>query len=129
MPTIRASYEIPAPCEQVYRALTDEAAVTAWSGGPAKMQARPGGRFSLWDESVHGTNVELVPGRKLVQRWIINDWDPASTVTFSLVASGAGTRLDLVHEGVPEAEVDDITQGWQDYYVAPITEYLQAGNG
>lgn len=65
----------------------------------------------------------------IVQTWRTTDFgegDPDSEVMFHLSAKGAGTRLMFVHSGVPEALVEDIKQGWIDFYWAPLKAWLGA---
>jgi len=58
-----------------------------------------GGEFSAFDGWVSGTTVELIPDKKIVQKWRWADWPQGhySTVTFELQAQGQETRLDFPH--------------------------------
>jgi uncharacterized protein YndB with AHSA1/START domain len=122
---IAKSYQIAASPSTVWRALTDAETIDDWGGGPVVMRPEAGTSFSLWDGDIHGTNVQVVPERCLVQEWYYGDWPVASIVTFSLTPDTDGTLLELQHRRIPDDEVDDIDAGWDDYYVGAMKEYLE----
>lgn len=127
MKTITQTYVIKAPPSRVFKALTDAEEIAAWSGSEATMDPQPGGAYSLWDGSIFGTNLEVVPDRKLVQSWREDTWEAGadSKVTFTLTPDGDGTRVDLQHQDVPEDEYDAIAEGWDIYYLGVIKGYLE----
>lgn len=129
MKTIRQTYVIAATPSRVFKALTDPEEISAWSGAEAKMDATPGGVFSIWEGSIYGTNLEVEQDRKLVQTWREDSWDADSRVTFTLIAAGNGTRVDLLHEDIPDAEHDAIAEGWDIYYLGVIKSYLEGSQG
>jgi uncharacterized protein YndB with AHSA1/START domain len=122
---IAKSYLIAASPAEVWRALTDKATVEAWGAGPATMSPAAGAEFSLWDGDIHGTNVQAVPERCLVQEWYGGDWPAPSIVNFTLTPENGSTRVELLHRGVPDDEVEDFAEGWDDYYLGAIKEYLE----
>jgi len=123
---IKQKYEIAAPMEKIWKALTDVTVITAWGGGPAVMDANTGTEFSLWGGDIHGKNIEIVPGKKLVQEWYGGDWPKPSLATFILSEPKPGiTLVELIHEDVPEAEVENFDQGWKDYYLGALKDYLE----
>lgn len=70
MGTIRQSATIPGVTpRELYDAFLGSRRHSAMTGGAAKMSARAGGRWSAWDGSLTGTNIELVPGKRIVQAW------------------------------------------------------------
>jgi uncharacterized protein YndB with AHSA1/START domain len=117
---IEQSYEIKATPSQVFEALTNPDIIQKWSGTPAKMDDQVGTEFSLFGDNIVGKNLEVVPNQKLVQDWAPTDWQTPSRVTFTLVPSGAGTRVELFHENVPEAALETISQGWNSHYLGKI---------
>ena len=122
MRSIKQKYEMKASPEEVFTALTDPAVIERWSGASATMDDREGTEWSLWDGSIHGKNLEVVPNEKLVQDWYGGKWDKPSKVTFSLERSDEGTLVNLIHENVPDNEIDDIDDGWIRYYLGPMQE-------
>lgn len=125
MKAIRQEYKIKAPIGEVWKALTDPRYIESWGGGTAKMSDKTGFEFSLWGGDVHGKNIEVVPNKKLVQEWFGGNWDKASIATFSLSSKEDQTTIEFTHTDVPDSECKDIEQGWHDYYLGPLKEYLE----
>ena len=127
MKRIRQTYHIKAPVKKVWQALTEPAVIEKWGGGPARMDDRAGAKFELWGGDIHGTNTEVVKEQKLVQDWFGGNWPEPSRVTFTLKEENGETTVTLIHENVPEEELDDFKQGWKDYYLGAIKELLEGG--
>ncbi len=123
--TIKKVYNISATIDQVWNALVDPITIDKWGGGPSKMNNVVGSDFELWNGDIFGRNIEVIPKRKLVQEWFGGDWPKASIVTFKLKEDENGTILELEHVEVPDDEIDDIDQGWDDYYIGPLKKMLE----
>jgi uncharacterized protein YndB with AHSA1/START domain len=123
---IRKAYDIDAPVQAVWAALTDPQVIERWGGGPVVMSPEPGFAFTFWGGDIHGRVIEAEPGRSMLQEWYGGDWDAPSTVRFTLSpdASG-GTLLEVEHTGVPDNEGPDFDAGWDDYYVGPLKALLE----
>ena len=125
MKIIKQEYKINAPIEKVWEALTDSKEIERWSGAKATMKPQEGTKFKLWDGEIYGTNVKVVPLKTLVQNWYSGDWDKPSILTFNLEKKDAKTVVKLTHQGVPENELNDIENGWKDYYMNPLKELVE----
>jgi len=125
MKTIKQEYQIGAPVERVWEALTEPKVIEKWGGGPAKMKAEAGFEFELWGGDIHGKNVEVVENKKLVQDWYSGDWPQPSRATFALTSKDGGTAVSLVHENVPDEEEKEIADGWNSYYLGQIKKLLE----
>jgi len=123
--TIKKTYNISSPVDQVWNALVDPITINNWGGGPSKIDSNVGSDFELWNGDIFGKNIEVIPGKKLVQEWFGGDWPKASIVTFRLKEDKNGTILELEQINVPEDEIDDIEQGWDDYYLGPLKKMLE----
>lgn len=127
---IHKSYTIAAPTAAVWAALTDPDVIEEWGGGPAVMAPEPGFAFTLWGGDIHGTVVEVDPGRSMLQEWYGGDWDTPSLARFTLAATPDGaTLLDLEHTDVPDDEATDFDAGWDDHYLGPMKELLESPGG
>ncbi len=128
--TIRQTVTLPGPPEAVYRALMTSRGHAAFTGSPARVSPRVGGTFVVWGGYIHGTNVELVPGRRIVQRWRPTEegWpdDHYSTVRFVLAPSGNGTKLSFTHSGVVAEHAGHLSKGWKESYWDPLRRYLES---
>lgn len=112
------SVEIDAAPGEVFDYLVTEAGMTAWMGQHAALEPRPGGGFAvdIAGYAVRGRYLEVERPRRVVVSWGVAgslDLPPgASTVTFTLTPTAQGTRVDLVHSGLPNAELDGHADGW-----------------
>lgn len=124
--TIRQTVTFKASPYEVYEALMDSGKHSKFTGSKAVISRKIGGTFSAWGGSISGTNLVLVPDKKIVQAWRSDesDWPKGhySKVTFLLKKLRKGTRLIFTQTGVPEAAYASINQGWRDYYWKPMKE-------
>ena len=125
---------------RVYEALTDSKqfdAVTKLSaaatsgmvpaGSPAAVVSREaGGVFSAFGGYVTGRQIELVPGKRVVQAWRAGSWDEGvySIARFELVEQGTGTRVVFDHTGFPTGEAAHLAEGWRGNYWEPLGKFL-----
>jgi uncharacterized protein YndB with AHSA1/START domain len=116
---------IPATPEDIYLALTIPSTLHLWTGEEAIMSTEPGSEFSLWDGSIVGKNLEFVPGKKIVQEWYFGDQEEKSIVTIKLHAHDQGTSVELRHTNIPDADYNDIVDGWNDAYFGSLREFYE----
>jgi len=122
---IKQEYLINAPIEEVWEALTEPKIIDMWGGGPAKMKAEENYEFSLWGGDIHGKNIKVAKGKTLKQEWYSGKWQKPSIATFNLSEKGEKTKVELIHNDVPENETKDISDGWKDYYMGPLKRLLE----
>ena len=84
--SIRQSVTINASPKAVYDALVDSTKHSLFSGSKASISRRVGGTFTAYDGYAEGVNLELVPGKKIVQSWRASDWPDGhySKATFAI---------------------------------------------
>lgn len=123
---LEQTYTIHASKEVVWEALTDQKHIELWSGSPAQMNDEEGSVFSLWNGDIHGKNLEVTDHDELVQEWYSEDWKEPSKVTFTLSPSGNKTVVHLLHEDIPEEDYESIDDGWKEYYMGPLQEYIES---
>ncbi|WP_328392264.1 SRPBCC family protein [Nocardia sp. NBC_00416] len=138
MATTRIHRDIAAPRATVYAALVHGDAVRTWmvpTGMTSRVHefdATEGGRFRIsltYDDpaqsgktagatdTFHGHFAELILDEKVVQTVEFDTHDPAITgemrITYTLSDGPAGTRVDAVHEGLPDGvSAADNELGW-----------------
>jgi len=112
------SVELNAPVQEVFRHLTDPAAMIRWMGQHATLEPAPGGAFEVDINGVpvRGRYLEVDPPRRVVVSWGVagnTDLPPgASQVEFTLIPTRSGTRLRLVHRGLPPDQALMHGTGW-----------------
>jgi activator of HSP90 ATPase len=97
------------------------------TGLSAQIDAKPGGAFSTFKGLVAGWNLDLLPGRRIVQAWrLTEEFDPGvySLVHFELEAIDHGTRITLDHTGFPEGHYDHLYDGWPKRYWDPLRRFV-----
>lgn len=124
--TLVKKYAIEAPLEDVFTALTDRHHIEEWSGDIADMDARTGGKFSLWNGNIVGKNIE-VSKNKILQEWKEETWDEYSRVSMKLYENGNATYVELLHKDIPGETFSHIGEGWDDYFFGPLKEYVEEG--
>lgn len=118
---------VPAAPEAIFDAWLDGDAHAEMTGAGATGSPRVGARYTAWDGYIEGENLELERPSRIVQSWRTSDFassDPDSRLEVLLEATDGGTRITLVHTGLPPAQVQDYLQGWQDYYFTPMTAHF-----
>ena len=117
--TIRREIRIPQPREQVWRALTDSAALAEWMF-PNDFAPHVGHHFTFrvppnpkvgFDGMVVSCEVlECEPPNRLAFSWSAGGFGD-TRVSFRLEPDGEGTRVLFEHSGF------DLSQGWSDQAV------------
>jgi uncharacterized protein YndB with AHSA1/START domain len=118
---------IPATPQQVYEAWLDSLAHSEMTGGEAEMSTEIGAEVSAWDGYITGSNLELVPGERIVQSWRTGEFDEEhenSIVTITLEPVEEGTLLTLVHSNVPDQHRSYEEGGWESQYFEPMRAYF-----
>lgn len=129
---------LDAPPDRVFRAWTEPAEMGAWFAPDpamdteAEVDLRVGGsyRIRMGEYVVGGRYTEVDRPARLAFTW---QWQAGSDgdatemhVTVDLVPDGAGTRLRLRHERLPnDAERDSHAQGWE-ACLARLPQHLAA---
>lgn len=118
MPEYRTSIDIAAAPETVFQYLVTDAGMSSWMGEWAALDARPNGAFAvnIAGYSIRGAFLEVDAPRRVSVSWGVagsNDLPPgSSTVSFELTPIGEGTRVDLVHSGLPAGDIAGHIEGW-----------------
>jgi uncharacterized protein YndB with AHSA1/START domain len=142
---------IAAPYEQVYAALVDPEALTAWlppggmSGTFERFDPRPGGSYRMVltyadasvsrgkataaTDIVEARFIDLVPDVRVVQAVDFVSDDPAyagtMTMTWEVIAVDGGTRVDITADDVPDGiSAEDHAAGMASSLVK-LAEYLR----
>jgi uncharacterized protein YndB with AHSA1/START domain len=124
---IHQEVTIPAAPEAVFEVLMSSKKFEQMTGGrSADISAAEGGAFTMFGGDISGRNVELVPGRRVVQAWRSGAWPEGvySLVHFELTPEGKGTRLVFDQVGYPAAAHEMLDGGWPQMYWNPMSQML-----
>ena len=117
---------IPAEPRAVYDAWLDSKAHSKMTGDKARVSARVGEAFMAGDGYITGVNLELIPGKRIVQSWRSSEFatdDADSKITLTLRPIEGGTKLTLLHTRVPDGQ-SNYKEGWREWYFEPMKAYF-----
>jgi uncharacterized protein YndB with AHSA1/START domain len=129
--TVRFHRVLRAPPERVFKAFIDPDAMIKWlppngfTGKVHSLDARVGGKFEMSftnfssgnGHSFGGEYLEMIPGQKLRYTDVFDDPNlPGKmTVTVNFRKVTAGTDMEIVQEGIPDAIPTEMCYlGWQE---------------
>lgn len=127
---IKQTATIPASPQEVYDAIMNSSKHSKFTGEKAVIGKKVGNTYSTYGGYITGENLELIPGKKIVQTWVAMEdkWPEGhvSKITFKFSAKGKGTLITFVHEDVPEVIARNFVSGWKDFYWTPLKKYFGA---
>ena len=113
----------------VYGMLTSSDKFAQMTGGrAAEISTEVGGAVSMFGGDIRARNVELVPGKRVVQAWRSSRWPEGvySIVRFELTPEGTGTTLVFDQSGYPDEAEKMLEGGWSQMYWQPMNAMLAA---
>lgn len=119
MKTIVQQVKFKASPEKLYDLYMDSKKHTAAVGSPAKVSKKPGSDFMAWDGFITGKMLAATPKSFVAQTWRGSDWrasDPDSLLVLHFEKAKGGSRLTMVHAGVPDDQYASLSEGWHESY-------------
>ncbi|MGZ3900348.1 MAG: SRPBCC domain-containing protein [Bacteroidia bacterium] len=95
-------------------------------GAKAEISASEGGKFTAYDGYITGTNIEIFPHKKIIQKWRTTDFDPNdedSILELLFTQKEDYTLVALSHTNLPDGEGDKYKKGWKDHYFTFMKKY------
>lgn len=126
MSNIHQEVSFPVSPERIFEILVDTRRFAEVTGAPATGGGSEGAPFSLFGGHVTGRNVELVPGKRVVQAWRAKTWPEGlySLARFELRAEGSATKLVFDHDAFPDDMKEHLSSGWHANYWDKIRSHL-----
>jgi len=125
--TIKQKVKFKASSKVIYQLLADSRMHSTFSGQRAIISKKVGGAFSAYSGYITGINVDLHPGKRIVQAWRAKDFPTGifSMATFNLATTrDGGTEVVLTHRGVPKDLIPRIEEDWREFYWNKMKHYL-----
>lgn len=119
--------ELPVSPQTVFDAWLDSEQHSAMTQSPATASSEIAGIFTAHDGYIHGINLEIEDGYRVLQTWRTSEFDdthPDSSIEVRFESDPAGTLLTLNHWNIPEDQAEGYQSGWQDFYFTPMLEYF-----
>ena len=127
-PSLRVSVVLPTSPERLYRAFLDAKEHAAFTGAPASITARVGGKLSAFEGHVTAKLLELEPHERIAMAWRTRDFPedaPDSIVEVLFHPATGGTRVTFAQEGLPAGTEERFKKGWRRFYLEPMRSYFQ----
>ena len=124
---IHQEVTIDASPAAVYGLLTSSSDFAKMTGEKAAtISTDVGGAVSLFEGGISARNIELVPGKRVVQAWRSQAWPEGvySIVKFELTPAGKGTKLVFDQAGHPDGAREMLEGGWHQMYWNPMNAML-----
>lgn len=128
MEFLKLSVTLPVSADKLYKAWLSSKEHSAFTGSESKASARLNAAFSAWDGYISGKNLELVPGKKIVQSWRTTEFAddaPDSILELTFEEKDSKTTLHLYHHGLQKGDAKKYTDGWKDFYFKPMKDYYK----
>lgn len=111
-----------ASAEELYNVFLNPQMVSAWTRGPAQVEPKEGGQYSLFGGNITGKFLKLEPHNKISMTWRLRDWKPNHYAQLSYdFSQGSGeTTLNVNWEGIPVGQEEIVQSNFQEYYIRPI---------
>jgi uncharacterized protein YndB with AHSA1/START domain len=120
---------IPAAPERIYSAWLDPVSHSSFTGEEATVEPFVGGRHTSFGGYSEGTNLELLPGRRIVQSWRAKDFpegSPDSRLEVTLEETLGGTVVTIMHSELPSGQSERYRDGWVKFYLEPLKQFFSA---
>ena len=124
---IHQEVTIDASPAAVYGVLTGSDEFARMTGGrAADISNAVGGAASMFGGDIRARNIELVPGKRVVQAWRSQAWPEGvySIVRFELAPAGKGTKVTFDQSGHPDEAQQTLEGGWHQMYWQPMNAML-----
>ncbi len=125
--TVKQEVKINADPETVYKTLLDSRLHARFTEAPAKVSRKVGGISSCYGGHLQAVNLELEPGKRIVQAWRATDWKAGewSIARFDLKKAGKKTKLVFTQVGVPDKNFSSINSGWTSHYWEKLNAFFE----
>lgn len=126
---IKQKINFKTSAQKLYNLLLDEELYSEFAGSPVSVSSDPNGTFEVFDGYCSGYNLELIPGKKIVQAWNFQEdgWpeDHYSKCTFEFKDDAkGGCVLYFSQTDIPAHKVHSLSEGWNTYYWEPMKKLI-----
>ncbi|KAI9297515.1 hypothetical protein K502DRAFT_312814 [Neoconidiobolus thromboides FSU 785] len=120
--TIKLDHLFYAAPHDVYKVFTDAKLISLWSNSNTTFVAAPNLPFKLFNHQIKGTVLKVIKDSYVSLLWKDEDWDKDhnSTVSLFFEPEGEATKLTIVHESIPESQLQSTEMKWKNKILQPI---------
>lgn len=129
MEKFKVSVKLHCTAKEVFTGWLNDKVHSEFTGGAkAKTSPSEGGVFSAWDGYITGTNVEIFPYKKIIQKWRTTDFDKDdedSLIELFFTFKDDHTLVSITHSNIPDGEGEKYKKGWKDHYFSYMKKYFE----
>lgn len=129
MDKFKISVKLHCPVKEVYTGWLNDKVHSAFTGGAkARIDAQEGGTFNVWDGYITGTNVEIFPYKRIVQKWRTSEFTPEdedSLLELFFTYKDGYTLITFTHTNIPEGQGNQYKKGWKEHYFKFMKKYFE----
>jgi len=127
--SITLKEEFRTTADELYMTLTQPERLSAFTGSQCQSKPEVNGTFSIMNDNISGSYTELIPNKKIGQKWRFKEWpeDMYSTVVIELDQKEDLTILKLSQTGVPDYDTSRTEQGWKRHFWGPMKQVFGYG--
>jgi activator of HSP90 ATPase len=120
---VSSTSEFRTSAAELYTTFTDPQRIAAFTRSPPTTfeGAKPGGKFVIFGNGVHGEYVSLKEPSQIVQKWRLSTWPQGHysnlTLDFDQDDANGVTNMRANWDKVPVGEEDTTKGKWEEYYV------------
>ncbi|MEO9533247.1 MAG: SRPBCC domain-containing protein [Crocinitomicaceae bacterium] len=127
MDSLELKTTINASASVIYKDWLTSKAHSEFTGGEAEITAEIGAEYTAWDEYITGTILELTPNQSIKMSWRTsefahNEEDSIVEIVLNNISDNE-TQLILKQTNMPEGTQQKYTDGWNEFYFEPMSEY------
>ena len=127
MESLKMKIVLPVKADKLYKAWLNSKEHSLFTGAEAKASTKVNGKFTAWDGYISGKNLELNPGKKIIQTWRTSEFAedaPDSKLEIKFEEKANKTTLHLSQTNLQKGDAKKYTQGWKDFYFIPMKNYF-----
>jgi activator of HSP90 ATPase len=79
----------------------------------------------LWEGDIVGKNLAFQKDKLIKQHWYFEGEPEDSIVTIKLSESGDNTKVELIHENIPDEVYDEMKDGWKNHYFGALKKFFK----
>jgi activator of HSP90 ATPase len=127
MESLSLKITLPVKADKLYKAWLNSKEHSAFTGSDATVSEKAKAKHTAWDGYISGKNMELNPGKKIVQTWRTSEFAddaPDSILELTFEEKAGKTTLHLYHHNLQKGDAKKYTDGWKDFYFTPMKKYF-----
>jgi activator of HSP90 ATPase len=129
MEKFKVSVKLHCSAKNVFSGWFNDKVHSAYTGGlSAKTSPNEGSAFSVCGGYITGTNVEIFPYKRIIQKWRTTDFakdEPDSILELFFVYKDEHTLITITHTNLPYGDSEKYKAEWKNRYFVNMKKYFE----